>query len=111
MGKWHKYEAGQKFNRLTLVSPDDPARNGGNWLCRCDCGREKIVFVYDVRRGSVQSCGVCIFIGGDWSGKRTAEEIGAIRSSDESERNLAKRYGCSETAIRKIRARKLYRHV
>lgn len=61
MGKRHIYEAGQRFNRLTLLSPCEADRNGGYWHCRCQCGREVSKFVYDVRRGKIQSCGVCIY--------------------------------------------------
>lgn len=49
---------GQKFGRLTVIerTKNDPAR-APRWVCRCDCGNEKIVFGGHLRDGNVQSCG------------------------------------------------------
>ena len=34
----------QKFNRWTVLSRADNNKRGeAMWLCRCDCGKEKIV--------------------------------------------------------------------
>ena len=69
-----KYEAGQKFNCMTLVSMADGG--SGYWICRCDCGTEKLIKqVNDVRRGKVQTCG-CGY-GGIWMAQgRTASAPG-----------------------------------
>jgi len=49
---------GQKFNELI------PIRYMGNnkwgnalWLCRCDCGKEKIILGSDIKRGRSKNCG------------------------------------------------------
>lgn len=47
------YPIGSRFNRWTLVAHD----GGKSWLCRCDCGTEKVVDAYTVRNGQSQSCG------------------------------------------------------
>ncbi len=49
--------AGLKFNRLT-VERFEKVDNGGNamWLCKCDCGKEKIVRGYELTSGSTKSC-------------------------------------------------------
>lgn len=51
---------GQKFNKLTVLafSHFDKKKNS-YWLCRCDCGNEKIVRRSHLLTGNVQSCG-CI---------------------------------------------------
>ncbi len=55
---------GQKFGRLTVIRrvsvPDNVInKNQAYWLCECDCGNEKIVAGYELRRGRIVSCG-CI---------------------------------------------------
>ncbi len=48
---------GQRFGRLTVV---ERAENKGKptvWLCKCDCGNEKIVRGSDLKNGHTQSCG------------------------------------------------------
>lgn len=48
-----KYKAGDKFNRLTLVSRADDKR----WNMKCDCGKEVTSFLNGVTRGRILSCG------------------------------------------------------
>lgn len=49
---------GQKFGRLTVIK-----RIGSNkqreaiWLCKCECGNEKVVVGSSLRKGQTQSCG------------------------------------------------------
>lgn len=43
---------GKKFGRLTLLEIKE---NG--WLCRCDCGIEKIIKRTNIIKGATQSCG------------------------------------------------------
>ena len=51
-------EVGNKYGRLTVIS-----RNGSDvkgsalWLCRCDCGAEKVIRGTDLRTGHTKSCG------------------------------------------------------
>lgn len=42
-----------KFSRLTVVKYVGNAR----WLCKCDCGNEKVVYRGDLKNGATQSCG------------------------------------------------------
>lgn len=49
---------GTKFGKLT-VKREHPERNNKGevmYVCICDCGREKIVRSYDLRKGKVKSC-------------------------------------------------------
>lgn len=54
--------SGQQFGRFTAVSraDDDVSPTGYHftmWLCRCDCGSEKIVNAQNLKRGLSKSCG------------------------------------------------------
>lgn len=44
---------GKKFGRLTVIK----YMNNSKWLCKCDCGNEKIVISGDLTRGHTVSCG------------------------------------------------------
>lgn len=50
---------GQRFGRLEVISRSENKRKMAMWLCRCDCGNEKVVRGTDLRSGHTQSCG-CI---------------------------------------------------
>lgn len=44
---------GKKFNRLVAIKKVD----GKRWLFKCDCGKEKVIDSYCVRKGITKSCG------------------------------------------------------
>ena len=49
---------GQKFGRLTVIERVYlPGKKRAWWLCRCDCGNEKIVSSDSMVQKCVQSCG------------------------------------------------------
>jgi hypothetical protein len=50
---------GQKFGRLTVLKRVESKGKSEEafWLCRCDCGKEKVVRGYSLRSESTQSCG------------------------------------------------------
>lgn len=49
---------GQRFGKLTVVGDAGRAPDGcALWLCRCDCGGEKIATGKNLRRGDTVSCG------------------------------------------------------
>lgn len=51
---------GQRFGRLTAIAEVGRTNNGNaKWLCKCDCGGEKVVASFGLRSGRTQSCG-CI---------------------------------------------------
>ena len=50
---------GQKFNILTLLEFDSIKNGEAHWLCRCDCGTEKVLSSVKVKSGWTKSCG-CI---------------------------------------------------
>lgn len=48
---------GQKFGRLTVIKRVDNSKQGkSRWLCKCECGVEKIIVGGNLKNGSVQSC-------------------------------------------------------
>lgn len=49
--------SGDRFGRLTIVKEVEKSGNYRNFLCRCDCGNEKIVAMSALRRGYTRSCG------------------------------------------------------
>lgn len=47
-------KAGDRFGKLTVI---DPERRGRTVLCRCDCGTEKYIRVFNLVRDRAKSCG------------------------------------------------------
>lgn len=50
---------GQRFGRLLVIKNSGKRTRGGGilWLCRCDCGRETLVWSHSLRHGPTRSCG------------------------------------------------------
>lgn len=49
---------GRRFHRLVVIAPADPDKKGmKRWLCKCDCGNEKIIYQQSLCRGATKSCG------------------------------------------------------
>jgi hypothetical protein len=52
----------QRFGRLTVLSRrDNDSRGRARWLCKCDCGNEKVILAHSLRRGTSRSCG-CLML-------------------------------------------------
>lgn len=54
-----RYElTGQVFGRLTVLAFDSVGKDyTTRWLCRCECGNEKVVIGKNLVRGLTRSCG------------------------------------------------------
>jgi len=54
---------GEKYGRLTVVNRHAVNTNGGKpqWLCICECGKEKVASSSNLRQGQTKSCG-CLHI-------------------------------------------------
>lgn len=52
-----KLHVGLKFGRWTILARGDLKGTNRYWLCRCDCGTERLVFGGNLTRGAHQSCG------------------------------------------------------
>jgi len=49
---------GQKFNELTPIRYVGSNKWGNAlWLCKCDCGKDKIILGSDIKRGRSKNCG------------------------------------------------------
>ena len=48
---------GKRFGKLTVVQFDHSYKRNQWWLCRCDCGNEKVVFRGSLTSGDIISCG------------------------------------------------------
>ena len=54
----YKTYIGKKFDRLTVLEYDySRIGNGACLLCRCDCGKEKVIEARKLNQGIVKSCG------------------------------------------------------
>lgn len=52
---------GNKFNRLLVVEQAERVKNGINYqrafVCKCDCGKRKVIPAYKITSGRTKSCG------------------------------------------------------
>lgn len=52
---------GRRFGRWTVLKqvpiPEYHAETCAFWLCRCDCGTEKVVSAKNLKKGATNSCG------------------------------------------------------
>lgn len=49
---------GERYGALVAISPTEIKKNNATcWLFQCDCGRQKILPMNQVRYGSIKSCG------------------------------------------------------
>lgn len=49
---------GKRFGRLIVLEAAEPdITNKRKWLCKCDCGKEKIIYEQSFCRGATKSCG------------------------------------------------------
>lgn len=48
---------GQRFGRLVALSRAPTLRKKTRWLCRCDCGAEKVIWRDALAGGHAKSCG------------------------------------------------------
>ena len=55
--------SGKRFHNLIAVCRVENQKGRSSWLCRCDCGNEKIVTARDLKAGKVKSCGCLIHVG------------------------------------------------
>ena len=51
--------SGKRFGRLTVIKQvsQKNKRRGAFFLCHCDCGKEKIIYGYSLRKNITRSCG------------------------------------------------------
>lgn len=58
MSKRIKIESGEKYERLTIEREVDAIKGSiRKFLCKCSCGKKKIIRLADIRSGHTKSCG------------------------------------------------------
>lgn len=51
-------ETGNRYGKLVVIKREENNdRGAAQWLCKCDCGNEKVVSGYRLRSGYTTSCG------------------------------------------------------
>lgn len=48
---------GKRFGKLTVLDLDHVGKYGPYWLCKCDCGNQKVILGNNLKRGLSKSCG------------------------------------------------------
>lgn len=48
---------GQRFGKLTVLRKAENLKERVAWLCRCDCGNEKVIIAKLLRNGRKKNCG------------------------------------------------------
>lgn len=48
---------GKKFNHLEVIKLDHEKNGVRYWLCKCDCGNNKVINGDKIKRGEVKACG------------------------------------------------------
>lgn len=48
---------GQRFGRLVVLKRVESINKGTRWLCKCDCGKETVVYGGNLKFKHVRSCG------------------------------------------------------
>lgn len=57
-GSGFKDETGKRYGRWTVLERAENTVSGrAQWLCRCDCGTERVVMGQSLRNGDSRSCG------------------------------------------------------
>ena len=69
---------GRRFGRLTVISESDNDKSKIMWLCKCDCGNDKIVAANDLKSGHTKSCG-CLSAENRRLPKRTTHQMSRTR--------------------------------
>lgn len=49
--------SGRRLGNLVVLNRSGSKNNRSAWLCKCDCGAEKVLRGHDLVRGMVKSCG------------------------------------------------------
>lgn len=87
---------GQRFGRLVVISQNGvDKRFGSLWLCRCDCGNEKVTKSTYLIRGTTKSCG-CL------AKENSSKMLKKIRTISTSEENGRYVHGGAKTRLYRV---------
>lgn len=74
---------GERYGRLIIIKELSPSVRGRVFMCQCDCGQTKNIYLSDLRNGHIKSCG-CLY-------KESRHYVS--RTHGESNTRLYKRWG------------------
>jgi hypothetical protein len=95
---------GQRFGKWTVLNSGGRNKWGqGIWNCICDCGKQKIVDAWSLRRGDSKSCG-CVKHTPEMTGKRFGKLTVIRRLPNDKYKNAVWECQCDCGEIRRIRA-------
>lgn len=80
MGKAIVNMTGQRYGMLTVIKMHGSKNGHATWLCKCDCGNEKIIIGNSLRTGRTRSCG-CIAVAVAKAYPHRAERIEAVKKA------------------------------
>ena len=92
---------GKHYGHWTVISEAiNPKRHGLQLLCRCDCGREKIIDASELTHGKTKMCAAC-------AKKRTKRDPEAVRAymADHTRSEGARHFGITYATIDKYMVR------
>lgn len=96
----------RRFYKLTVISPAEPIGYNKRWLCRCDCGTEKIVYQNALCQGRTKSCGCYLKeqtskrMSKGWSNIFTKELLEKEHvENKKSLREIAREKGCTVSCV------------
>jgi len=56
----YSVEIGGKYGKMTVIRKAESVKGASHWVCRCDCGNEKVVKGNSLKFGGVKSCGCLV---------------------------------------------------
>ena len=92
---------GKHYGHWTVISEAiNPKRHGLQLLCRCDCGREKIIDASELTHGKTKMCAAC-------AKKRTKRDPEDVRAymADHTRSEGARHFGITYTTLDRYMAR------
>jgi hypothetical protein len=54
---YYRDHTGKRYGMMTVIGFDHYEKRSSYWLCRCDCGNEKIANMHSLVTGGAKSCG------------------------------------------------------
>lgn len=97
---------GKVFNKLTVV---EPVRRKGckMWLCKCECGKETVVRLADLRNSHVRSCG-CLRPGGGVLEEGMAAFNALIRGMERHAKKVGVSWKLTKEQVRSLVTQRCY---
>ena len=91
MGRKRSKLTGQKFGKLTVVKFSHINKRGNScWVCKCNCGNEKIINSASLKKGGTTSCG-CL-----WKAQKLPKGIAARNRVILKHKDSTKRRGIEQ---------------